>query len=82
LRRWGGAAGGDMVLWGGGVGGTGEFGRRPKMVPVTEEPMAQHPRRTRHMPGSPTGAAAMPRRRRHASSPYTAKPRRMGSRRA
>jgi hypothetical protein len=29
------------------VVGTREFGRRPKMVPVTEEPMARHPRRAR-----------------------------------
>jgi hypothetical protein len=48
LRRWGGAAGGDRVPRGGGVVGTGEFGRRPKMVLVTEEPMARHPRRAPH----------------------------------
>jgi hypothetical protein len=47
LRRWGGAASGDIVPRDGGVVGTGEFGRRPKMVPVTEEPMAQHPRLAR-----------------------------------
>jgi hypothetical protein len=67
-----------MVPRGGGVVGTGEFGWRPKMVPGTEEPMAQQPCRARHMPGSPTGAAIMPRRHCRASSPYTAKPRRMG----